>query len=1030
MAHGKASARRGEVVRIWLLGGFRVSVGTRVVGEWRGRKAGSLVKLLALSERKRLHREEIIALLWPDLDAKRAANNFHRALHLARKTLAPAGIALCDGLLSLCPENHLRVDVDTFEEAADIARRTREIAAYRAAIELYDGDLLPGDLYEAWAEERRGELRVKRLSLLMELAALHEEKEEFGFAIEALRGVVATERGHEEAHVALMRAYALSGERERAVAQYKHLEKRLEELGAKPGAASRRFYEDISAGRFPPARSEVHASENAHRASERHNLPNIRTSFVGREREMAEVRRSLAMTQLLTLAGAGGCGKTRLAVEVARDLVGAYPDGVWMARLAPLSDGSLVARTVAGVLGVREQPGRSLTETLSEYLASRQMLLVLDNCEHVIGEAARLADSLLDSCGGLCILATSRETLGVDGEVVWRVSTLTSPEEGEESVEGVLRYEAARLFVDRVRAKLPAFELTEGNAHAVAEVCRRLDGIPLAIELATARAAALAVEQVADRLNDSLSLLALGNRTAEPRHRTMRATLEWSHDLLEHSEKSLFRRLSVFAGGWTLEAAEEVGGGVEGGKVLDLLEGLVDKSLVVAEVLPGESMRYRMLEPVRQYAREKLEEGGEVEEIRERHAAFFLDLAESAEPELRGPGHIPWLARLDAEVDNLRATMAWLLGKKDSETVVGIGWALWLFWFMRGHFTEGRRWMEEALESAMPESPRAKALFIAGTLAEGQSDYRSSEPWLEESVALFRDMGDRQGAALALGSIGRAAVGRGHHERAIAVLEEAMDLHLEGGKTWLLSVTTSFLAGAWFGLGDLTRAKRLAQRGLAMAREVGDGGQALCVALYTLAMISLASDDYKKARVLFAEGLGVSGGIEDESHIFYGLHGLAAIAASEGEEARAARLWGAAEALRETVEVATHIYAPDPTLHQSQINAARSALGETTFEAVWAEGRAMSSEEAVEYALGDEDEYSSVKEPAETANTLTRREREVASLVARGLSNRQISDEFGISERTVEGHVSKVLHKLGLRSRTQIAAWIVKRTPS
>ncbi|MGH3088598.1 MAG: ATP-binding protein, partial [Rubrobacteraceae bacterium] len=494
--------------------------------------------------------------------------------------------------------------------------RTRDTSAYRAATELYAGELLPEDRYEEWADERRGELRSLYISLLVELAAFYEANGEYAPAIEALRKVVAGEGSHEGAHVALMRLFALRGERVGALSQFGELEDALGRLGAEPSAASRRLYEEISDGAFPRDAPESRAWRAE--GEGRHNLPLSRASFVGREREMAEVKRSLSMTQLLTLTGTGGCGKTRLAAEVARSLSGAYPGGVWMARLAPLSDGSLVARTVAGILGVREQPGRPMAQTLSEYLRTKDVLLVLDNCEHLVDAAAWLSDELLASCENLRILAPSRESLGVSGEVVWRVSTLTSPEEGE-SAEGMLRYEAVRLFVDRARGKLPAFELTEANARSVSEVCRRLDGIPLAIELATARMAALAIEQVAERLNDSLNLLALGERAAEGRHRTMRATLEWSHDLLDEWEKTLFRRLSVFAGGWTLEAAEEVGGA----SVLDPLESLVEKSLVVADAGGNRGMRYRMLEPVRQYAREKLDASGEVEEVRGRHAEYY-----------------------------------------------------------------------------------------------------------------------------------------------------------------------------------------------------------------------------------------------------------------------------------------------------------------------------------------------------------------------------------------------------------------------
>ena len=369
---------------------------------------------------------------------------------------------------------------------------------------------------------------------------------------------------------------------------------------------------------------------------------------------MVEVKQALATTRLLTLTGAGGSGKTRLALEVARDLIEAYPDGVWLVKLAPLSEEVLIPKAVAEALGVPERPAEPIADTLAEVLRDRQVLLVLDNCEHLIGAAAGLVDKLLDSCPRLRILATSREALGVEGEVRWLVPSLSVPEIGRApSSEELESYESVRLFVERARGREPAFSLSQHNALAVAEICRRLEGIPLAIELAAARVGTLSLGQIAQRLTDSLTLLTGGARTAVNRQRTLKATLDWSHELLSEDEKKLFGRLSVFAGGWTLEAAEEVGvgGGVEEDDILDVLSGLVEKSLVVAESDEGHRVRYRMLEPVRQYAQEKLEESGKAEELRRLHAEYFLALAEEADPELKGPQQKTWLERLEAEHD-------------------------------------------------------------------------------------------------------------------------------------------------------------------------------------------------------------------------------------------------------------------------------------------------------------------------------------------------------------------------------------------
>jgi len=527
MAHHQTEARgeprsiqggKVEAVRVWLLGGFRVSVGSRTIegGEWQLKKAGSLVKLLALARGHRLHRERIMDTLWPDLDEKSASNNLHRVLHATRRALDPAAenataryLSLQGGLVELSPDGPIWVDVEAFESAAANARRSREPAAYRAAVELYVGDLLPEDLYEPWAEETREGLRRLHLALLSELAALHEERAEYVPAIEALRRALASEPAHEETHRGLMRLYAASGEQRRAIVQYERLAKTLaQEPGAEPAAASRRLYEEILVGRplQTPSRSGSRPSEEA--ASPRHNLPNARTSFVGRKREMLGVKRALAMTGLLTLIGTGGSGKTRLALEVARDLVGSYPDGVWLVEFAPLADPELVPQAAAAALGIREQSPRPLARTISDHLRSKQMLLILDNCEHLIEACARLVDAMLDTCSGLRVLATSREALGVAGETNWPLSPLALPDiQGRlPQIEDLVRYEAIGLFLDRARSRLPDFELTEGNARDVVDACRKLDGIPLGIELACAWLNSLAIGQVAARLNDSLGL--------------------------------------------------------------------------------------------------------------------------------------------------------------------------------------------------------------------------------------------------------------------------------------------------------------------------------------------------------------------------------------------------------------------------------------------------------------------------------------------------------------------------------------------
>lgn len=1032
-----------EVVRVELLGGFRVSVGPRTIGEdgWRLRKARSLVALLALEPYHRMHRGRLMDLLWPELDAGAAANNLRYALHVARRTLEPVPAAashyLClrGELLALCSGGQLRVDVEAFERAAATARRLREPAAYRAAIELYAGELLPGDRYEGWAEDRREGLRRDHLTLLVELARLHEERGELGPAIEALRRVVIEERTREGAHVGLMRLHALAGRRDEALKQYERLREALSrELGRKPDVPGRHLHQEILAGRFPPTRPQREERERP-ADDRRHNLPAPRNSFVGREGELVEVGRLLAMTRLLTLTGAGGSGKTRLALEAARDLAGAYPGGVWLVELAGLSEGVLVAQAFAGALGVREQPGRPLADTMVDALRERSLLLVVDNCEHLVDEAARMVETLLDHCPDLRVLATSREVLGVAGELAWRVPSLSLPDPRHPLGVGDLwGYGSARLFVERARNRRPGFEPTPENVRAVAEICHRLDGIPLAIELAAARMGVLSAGQIAERLGDSLGLLTGGGRAAPPRHKTLRGALEWSHDLLSEPERKLFRRLSAFAGGFTLEAAEAVGSGrgIEEGDVLDLLSRLVDKSLVAAEAGAEDTSRYRLLEPVRQYGRGKLESTAgmvalpEAERVRGRHAAWFLSLAEEAES--KGIQQAAWLERLEREHDNLRAALSWSLERGKTELGLRLSGTLGEFWYTCGHLDEGRRWLEAALANggSAPASTRIKALAGAGYIAWEQGDYDRATQLGEEGLALSRESGDRSGVAAALLTLGTVALHRNECEQASALLEEALGLRRGSGDT--VGVGRVLLPMGLVAVirGDFGRAQALHEEGLSLARETADKLRTMLL-LGQGALAYLGLGDYQRTRMLCAEGLELSRELGHVHGLVFVLHVSAVLSASEGRPVRSALLWGAAEALRETIgatlsPASRHHYGP-------YIAAARARLDEASWEAALVEGRAMTPEGAIEFALSGEDEPTRAPTPhaSRPPASLTGREREVAVLVARGLTNRRISTDLAISERTVDAHLRKILKKLGLHSRTQVAAWAAKQ---
>ena len=751
------------------------------------------------------------------------------------------------------------------------------------------------------------------------------------------------------------------------------------------------------------------------------NLPLALSSFVGRGEELREVKRLLAHNRLLTLTGSGGCGKTRLAVVAADELAGGFEDGAWLVELAPLVDPSLVPQAVASVLGVHEQPGRSLTKTLSNHLQTAKMLLILDNCEHLIEACAGLAEALVRTCPNLRILATSREALGITGECSWPVPPLSLPDPRHlPAVESLPAYEAARLFIERAVAVEPAFELNKENAMAVAQVCFRLDGIPLAIELAAARVKVLSVEQIAGRLHDRFGLLTGGGRTALPRQRTLRAAMDWGHELLPEEERVLFRRLSVYAGGFTLEAAEAVCAGerLERDEVLELLSRLVDKSMVVAE-RQGNEARYRLLETVRQYASEKLEQAGEAEEVRRRHAAYHLALAEEAEPGLKGARPVAWLERLEAEHDNLRAALRWALDSREAELGLRLAGTLGGFWLVRGHLSEGRRWLEAALDNGAeaPESMRVKVLVRAGLIAREHGDYERSVALIEESLALARKLGDKVSVATALKNLGWAALLRDDLERASELSQEAMLLQREANDEVGVAHALTVLGLVATVQRDYERATALHEESLILAREAEDG-IAIALSLMAGSLAFLGRGDHRRATELCGEGVRLSWRMKMTHPTASHLYIAASLAGSQGQPIRSARLWGAAESLLDTI--GSTLAPVERQLYEPYIAAARNRLGELAWEAAWLEGKAMTPDHAVEYALEPPtvSEEESEAPPAYPAS-LSAREVEVLRLVAQGMTNSRIAKELFISPRTVNAHLGSVYHKIGSNTRAE-----------
>lgn len=694
------------------------------------------------------------------------------------------------------------------------------------------------------------------------------------------------------------------------------------------------------------------------------NLPTQLTSFIGRENELADVKKLLQDTHMLTLIGSGGTGKTRLSIQAASEMLNHYPDGVWFVELAPISDALLVARTTAMAMSLREQPHRPLIETLCDYLQEKKLLLILDNCEHLIDSCARMADKILRTAPNMRILASSREALGIGGEVTYHVPSLGMPDIHHlPPVETLSQYEAVKLFIDRATSAVPAFTVTNDNAPALAQICDRLDGIPLAIELAAAKLRVLSLDQIAKRLDDRFRLLTGGSRTALERHQTLRAAIDWSYNLLPSAEQLLFCRLSIFAGGWTLGAAESVcsdesisggipvGDGIRSEDILNLMEQLIHKSLVITEELQSRtrsssegSLRYHMLETMRQYASEKLTE---VDARRDRHAAYFLNLAETVVPFLEKPEPASWLDKLEREHNNLRATLRWAREMGQVELGLRLASALCLFWFMRGYLDEGLAQMSEFLslsEGTVDAALRAKALDRAGMLARYQGDLKYAHELIAESLSIRRDLRDRHGVADSLSNLGFVVLHQVDYIQARQLYSEALSIHRELDNPQGIADSLSHLALMAFYEGDYETAQAMDESSLAIWRNLGDQ-QGIAWALHRLGEVKLGQGEYSAAGNLLNESLIISNDVGFKYGIACSTEGLASIAAGMGQAARAILLAGGTCALRQAI--GAPLSAVDQARLEQMLAPARKLLGEEAAEAVWSKGLNLTIEQIV-----------------------------------------------------------------------------------
>ncbi|MFC9358326.1 protein kinase [Rhodococcus sp. NPDC057014] len=757
------------------------------------------------------------------------------------------------------------------------------------------------------------------------------------------------------------------------------------------------------------------------------SLPLDLTSFVGRRKELAEAKKLLSASRLVTLTGIGGVGKTRLALRVATTIRRAFDDGVRMVELGELRDGSLLGEVVAAGLGLRQRSPRPL-QTLVEFLEPRDMLLVLDNCEQVVDAAADLTETVLRTCPGLRILATSRETLDVAGEAALRVRPLALPDsDSEPSLKSLPGYDAVTLFAERAATAVPGFEVTEDNAATIARICIRLDGLPLAIELAAARLRSMSPEQILQRLTNRYGLLTRGSRSAPTRQQTLRWSIDWSYDLCVPAEQQLWSRLSVFAGSFELDAAEEVSMyDAEPAGLIDLVASLVDKSILIREG-SGAVVRFRMLETLREYGREKLEQDSTLSDLQRRHHSWYRQFALQAESEWIGPRQVAWLARLEREQPNLREAMEYGLSTAADSADAGleIATALYPFWVSRGLLREGRRWLDRALavEGEHDTALRVKALHSAAILASRHEDLERAAELIDEGRVLAETRGSAFDRALMRQADGAQAVHAGNPQHAVSSFTEALQVLRGEGDLFAHVASLHALGLAHEILGHAEAATRCLDEAIRITESHGESVYRGRSSL-TLGLVMWREGDRDRAVLLLRRGLELARAVDDPFGATWCLEILAWISCRENDFHRAAVLLAAAEMLRQRVGTSI-VQIPDLTeSHRECELVARRSLGARAFETASREGEALGFTAAASYALGES--LPAAPRRGDPAAALTKRERQVADLVAQGLTNKAIAARLVISQRTAQGHVEHVLAKLGFSSRAQIAAWVTE----
>jgi predicted ATPase/DNA-binding SARP family transcriptional activator len=929
------------------------------------RKTMALLAYLAVQ--RGLHtRDFLSAFLWPEYEQSKAFMNLRHTLWETQQAIGAGWIIAHRDAIGLIPGvdsatgREIWLDVVQFELLLAECRLqndvSKRIALLTEGVGLYRNHFLTGfSLKDApgfneWTFARSEDLRHQLAGALTMLSDDLCSLGQAETAIPHAQRLVALDPLNEASHCWLMKIYVEAGQYNAALKQYQACEKILRrELGVDPQPETRALYKQIRRGEIKPARPP----KQKEIIGARHNLPFQLSNFIGREKELHEITNLIADHRLVTLTGTGGIGKTRLSLKTGEQVLDKYTNGVWLVELAALNDPALVPQTVAKLFHIVEQPEESLTDKLIRVLRSKTVLLILDNCEHLLDTCAHLADTLLRNCPNLKILATSREPLGITGEAVYHVPSLELPNI-QQVLEKLLEYESIQLFEERARLVQEYFSLTMENASSVAQICHRLDGIPLAIELAAARVNLLSPQQIAARLDESLNLFARGSRTALPRHQTLRASISWSWNLLSDPERILLRRLSVFAGGWTLDAAEAVcsGSGIDAHQVLDALTELESKSLVVVKQAPGAGMRYRLLDTIRQYAREKLREADEVERISDSHLVWALAWAEEIEPELHGCDQGVRLKQVDVELDNIRLAIERGLEAGQAESSMRIFVALSRYWDGHSHFTESRRWLETgiSLRHQLTKNTLAITLSKAAWFTFRQNDPEKGIPYAKESLELAEALKDQSIAAYALNCMGVTQISNGDLIKAGRHLDQALLLYqnLDDKRGIARTVSNRALVLAY--QSNFSGAIELLKDHLNLVENLEDVFTAAWYQ-FGLGSFQILHGEFEHGVKPLKKGLSLYCQIDNIYFIGNCMIGLAGAANGRHEPLQAARFFGAREAIHESV--GSKLDSGLQPIYASLVAQTLAMLNESDFEAAWAEGRAMTLDQAVEYALNE-----------------------------------------------------------------------------